>query len=91
MLSTIFRNLIANAVKFTSSEGLIKIETIRKNDHFEISVLDNGIGMTKDYMNSLFKLDVKQSSTGTGGEMGTGLGLVLCDFFSKKRRGKIIV
>ena len=91
MLSTIFRNLISNAIKFTNLGGSIFIKTIQKESAIEISVLDSGIGMKSEAMASLFKLDTQISSVGTSGEMGTGLGLILCQLFTKEHGGKLIV
>ncbi|GAB6278895.1 MAG: hypothetical protein STSR0006_08950 [Lentimicrobium sp.] len=42
-------------------------------------------------MKNLFKIDIAQSSTGTAGEEGTGLGLILCKEFINYHKGKILV
>ena len=91
MLSTIFRNLISNAIKFTNLGGSIFIETEQKENAIEISVLDSGIGMKREVVASLFELDTQISSVGTSGEMGTGLGLILCQLFTEEHGGKLIV
>ena len=91
MLSTIFRNLISNAIKFTNLGGSIFIETKQKENTIEISVLDSGIGMKSEAIKSLFELDTQISSVGTSGEMGTGLGLILCQLFTKEHGGELVV
>ena len=91
MLSTIFRNLISNAIKFTNLGGTIKVETQKIGNSVEISVNDSGIGMSPEEVNSLFKLDTQITTVGTSGETGTGLGLILCHMFVKNHDGHILV
>jgi signal transduction histidine kinase len=57
----------------------------------EISVSDTGIGMTKEVMVKLFRIDAKLSTRGTENERGTGLGLFLCKEFVEKHGGRISV
>ncbi|MFN5345955.1 MAG: ATP-binding protein [Bacteroidota bacterium] len=89
MISTVLRNLISNAIKFTRPEGIITISSDQKQDEIIISVNDNGIGMTKEESEKLFKIDVIYSKQGTNHEKGTGLGLILCKEFLEKNNGKI--
>lgn len=96
MMSTIFRNLISNAIKFTSINGEVKISAIRtKNkenvDSIEITVLDNGSGISGEMQEKLFKIDSHISSNGTNHETGTGLGLIICKEFINKHNGTIWV
>ena len=92
MVKTIFRNLISNAIKYTHKEGLIKIYSrdLRPDKSFiEISVEDNGVGIAKEDLNKLFKIDSAYSNPGTEKEKGTGLGLVLVKEFLEKHQGTI--
>ena len=91
MLKTILRNLISNAIKFTEVGGHIKVFAILKQDHVEITVSDNGIGMSKEKCLTLFKIAADISTKGTANENGTGLGLVLCKKFVEQNSGKIWV
>jgi two-component system sensor histidine kinase/response regulator len=85
MLQTVIRNLVANAVKFTPRGGKIELSAKPVNGNtVEISVLDNGIGMSKSILDSLFHLDVQTNRRGTEGESSTGLGLQLCKEFLEK-------
>jgi signal transduction histidine kinase len=88
-VSTVFRNLISNAIKYTKPDGQVKIEAVKKEDYIEISVEDNGIGMTQETLKKLFTITEKISEEGTANEKGTGLGLILCKEFVEKNNGKI--
>ncbi len=96
MLSTIIRNLVSNAIKFTPIGGQIKIEvnlpTISNNQEFvEIMVIDSGVGILKEVQSKLFDISENTSTQGTEDESGTGLGLILCKEFAEKHGGKIEV
>lgn len=90
MLKTVLRNLISNAIKFTNVGGNIKIYAILKQDHVEITISDNGIGMNEKKRKSLFDISTK-TTLGTANENGSGLGLVLCKEFVMKNKGEIWV
>ena len=89
MIKTILRNLISNAIKFTHKNGKVEVKAIKNNQQVEISVSDSGIGMTKETMAKLFRIDANLSTSGTENEKGTGLGLFLCKEFVEKHGGKI--
>ncbi|NLF41914.1 MAG: HAMP domain-containing histidine kinase, partial [Bacteroidales bacterium] len=91
MLKTIIRNIASNAIKFTRNNGVVNINANISNNQVEISVIDNGIGMDDKTKNSLFNLAESKSKKGTSGEMGTGLGLILCKEFILKHGGSINV
>ena len=95
MFETIIRNLVSNAVKFTPTGGKIIISAKKPaesyDNHVMISVSDNGIGMTRELLSDLFKINVKTGRDGTDGEPSTGLGLMICKDFIEKHGGKIWV
>ncbi|WP_045213431.1 PAS domain-containing sensor histidine kinase [Desulfonatronovibrio magnus] len=91
MLSTIVRNLVFNAVKFTNQGGNISITAEKKDSDVEICVQDDGIGMNDIVLSSIFTVDKIKRQLGTDGEKGTGLGLILCKEFVEKHGGKIWV
>jgi signal transduction histidine kinase len=91
MIKTILRNLISNAIKFTNKNGEVEVKALINNVNLEISVSDNGIGMSEEIKVKLFKLDGNLSTRGTEDEKGTGLGLILCKEFVEKHGGKIWV
>jgi signal transduction histidine kinase len=89
MINTVIRNLISNAVKFTARDGTVEVEIKLQPEFFEVLVKDLGVGISAENMQKLFRIDVKYKTTGTAGETGTGLGLVLCREFVEKNGGKI--
>lgn len=91
MLSTIIRNLVSNAIKFTQRNGNIIVSAINKEQFVEINIKDDGTGIPKDKIDILFDISKKTSTDGTEGESGSGLGLVLCKDLVEKQKGKIWV
>jgi len=91
MLDTILRNLISNAIKFTQTKGVIQIYSTLKNDFVEITVKDNGVGMSESEIASIFNVNEISSNLGTSNEQGSGLGLILCRDFVESHGGKIWV
>jgi signal transduction histidine kinase len=89
MISTVLRNLISNAVKYSHRGGSIEVKTTRKNDFLEVMVKDEGVGISKENAEKLFRIDSKYKSPGTIGETGTGFGLILCKEFVEKNKGRI--
>ncbi len=89
MINTVIRNLINNAVKFSSKGGVVEVKIHDTIKLFEVIVSDHGIGIPAGNIKKLFRIDEKYKSVGTAGETGTGLGLVLCKEFVDKNGGEI--
>ena len=89
IFKTVLRNLIANAIKFTSPNGHITIGAEKQVHTILISVSDNGIGIDPKVLASLWEIDNDYTSKGTNGETGTGFGLKLCKELIEKHGGKI--
>jgi PAS domain S-box-containing protein len=90
MITSIVRNLATNAVKFTPKGGSVALSaTNRDGTQIIISIHDTGIGMRKDLIDNLFRLDVNTSRHGTNGEPSSGLGLIICKDFVEKHGGTI--
>jgi PAS domain S-box-containing protein len=91
MMGTIFRNLISNALKFTQEGGEVTISAEVSQNNLTVAVRDNGIGIPKESVKRLFRIDQNFSTQGTSKESGTGLGLILCKEFVDKNKGEIWV
>ncbi|MBN1181988.1 MAG: PAS domain S-box protein [Bacteroidales bacterium] len=91
MTSTVLRNLLSNAVKFTNTQGKIKIYNIKRKNYLELFIEDNGVGIPKEELNKLFKIDEDYTTRGTDNEKGTGLGLIIAKEFVTKNKGEIKV
>jgi len=92
MVNLVLRNLLSNAIKFTINGGSITLHCENISDKFiKISVEDNGVGMDDETINKLFKIDHHVSTTGTAGETGTGLGLIVCKEFIEMNGGEISI
>ncbi|MGW8123051.1 sensor histidine kinase [Roseivirga echinicomitans] len=88
--STIIRNLMSNALKFTRDGGKIRISAQEKNGMVEIQIEDQGVGMDEHTLEQLFKGNVT-GQLGERGEKGFGLGLKLCKEFTEMNGGQISV
>jgi signal transduction histidine kinase len=86
----VFRNLVNNAIKFTDKNGFVSLtaESLASGE-VQVSVSDSGVGISDEVKRKLFLVGMKQSTTGTAGEKGTGLGLMLCYEFVKLNGGQI--
>ena len=91
MVSTIVRNLISNAIKFTRPKGRITVSAKTSRNETQIIVADTGIGIPEDLTGKLFRIDEQVTRTGTANEEGTGLGLILCTEFARKNGGTLRV
>lgn len=89
MITTVLRNLLNNAIKFTPMYGRIAVSAKQAGEYVEIAVSDTGIGIKEDNKDKLFNFTTNISTYGTEGEKGTGLGLVLCRDFVEKNGGTI--
>ena len=91
MISTVLRNLISNGIKFTNQGGMVKVNVTSKENMYQFSVEDNGVGMSDEIKSRLFRITEKIKRQGTAKEEGTGLGLILCKEFIEKNGGSIWV
>lgn len=81
------RNLIENAIKFSTINGQIGVELSQIGKNVEIKIHDDGVGMTKEQINTLFSKHKAYKASGTHGEKGTGLGLILAKEFIERNHG----
>ena len=89
MLKTVLRNFMSNAVKFSPDNSTIQIIMANEGDFARVSVKDQGVGIAADRLGSIFHKG--ETTYGTGGEEGSGLGLQLCQDFARKNGGDCYV
>ncbi len=90
MLRSLIQNLLSNAIKFTPKGGTVSVDCQRRaGDLLQVSVTDTGVGMSPERVATLFQSSIGQSTRGTSGEHGTGLGLSLCQQFVSRHGGRI--
>lgn len=88
----IIRNLVNNAVKYTSRGGQITVSAeAGTNNNFIIRVADTGNGIQESIISKLFTAEPIHSMRGTAGEQGSGLGLKLCHEFTQLNKGSLLV
>ncbi|MCF6268553.1 MAG: PAS domain-containing sensor histidine kinase [Melioribacteraceae bacterium] len=89
MISSVLQNLISNSIKFSKRNGKIVIQSYIDNDKIVVNVMDNGVGISSENIEKLFKLNEHLSTCGTANESGTGLGLILSKELVEQNGGKI--
>ncbi|PKL33965.1 MAG: hypothetical protein CVV45_05350 [Spirochaetae bacterium HGW-Spirochaetae-10] len=89
MIHSVLGNLIGNAIKFTPHHGCVTVIVESADDFHTVSVVDSGIGVPREQQDRLFQEGEPVRTTGTDGERGTGLGLVLSKQFVERNGGHI--
>ncbi|MFW6289791.1 MAG: PAS domain-containing sensor histidine kinase [Mariniphaga sp.] len=89
MITIVMRNLMSNAIKFTHRGGSISIFATPSAETITIGIRDTGIGIPSEKIDHIFKASSNHANTGTEGETGTGLGLIICKDFIEKNGGEI--
>lgn len=85
MISSIFRNITGNSIKYTPRGGKIRISLKKDGDFVVVNVKDNGVGISEENIQKLFKVNESVKTYGTEREDGTGLGLILCKEFIDRK------
>lgn len=91
LISSMLRNFLSNAIKFSFEGGLVIVQTRVTADNVDIVITDKGIGMNDDTMNVLFDYSKKEVRTGTAGELGKGYGLLFSKEIIDKHSGVVKV
>jgi len=87
LIGVVLNNLISNAIKFTSEEGLIILEAHKNNTNYVLTVTDNGIGMNDENVSKILSNEMLISQQGTNHEHGAGLGLYICNRYIQIHNG----
>lgn len=91
-MQSVMRNLLSNALKFTSKNGRVIFSAVKEGKYWRVKVQDNGIGMDAERSARLLDSDNEYISTlGTANERGLGLGLQLCLDFVRANGGTLSV
>ena len=83
ILAHIFQNLIGNAVKFTPTNGKVKVFSKKENNRIKLCVADTGIGIPKGKIEHVFDLNFDFNRPGTNNEKSSGMGLILCNEYAR--------
>lgn len=89
LTNNVINNLLSNSIKFSEQNGNIDIEISPDEDKVVIKIKDYGIGIPKDILDNIFRIDVPTSRPGTLGEAGTGFGMLLVKSCLEKIKGEI--
>lgn len=89
MMQSVLTKLIHNAVRFNKREGKIEISAIEDDNKYEIIISDTGVGITKENLDNIFRIDVNSKTPDTKNECGSGLGLVICKELVEKNEGEL--
>ncbi len=81
MIRTIIRNILNNAIKFTSGGGKIDLSAKVETDHLMLCIRDNGVGISQQGVDAILNKSEFTSTSGTDNEKGTGLGLIIVKDF----------
>lgn len=96
-LNQVFINLMSNAVKYTPAGGIITFRIIQKTTYrhgygdFVFIIKDNGIGMSKDFLEHIFDPFSRENTATLSGIEGTGLGMAITKNIIEMMNGKISV
>lgn len=91
LISTVIRNLLTNAIKFTPVDGEITINAIEDESYHTVSISDTGIGISSERIDTIFDKASYETTFGTESEKGSGLGIRLCQEFIEMHKGKMWV
>ncbi|WP_423127677.1 tetratricopeptide repeat-containing sensor histidine kinase [Gaoshiqia sp. Z1-71] len=89
MIATVIRNLVYNAIKFSQRGKSIRMVSELDKDMVKLSIIDQGIGINESDLERIFQYDENTTTHGTEGEIGSGLGLLICREFIGKNGGEI--
>lgn len=90
MVTSIVRNLVSNAIKFTPPQGHVTVCAKSDNGRIHLEIKDSGIGIPDELRPKLFLYGENVSRKGTDGEPSCGLGLIITEEFVKLHHGSIV-
>ncbi len=90
-ISFVLRNVTNNALKFSHSGQTVTFTAKEQGDQVTVTIRDEGVGMAKETVDSLFQISTRFSQEGTTKEKGTGLGLIFCKEFIENNNGELVI
>ncbi|MFT7901240.1 tetratricopeptide repeat-containing sensor histidine kinase [Tenacibaculum ascidiaceicola] len=90
-LKIIIRNLLDNAVKFSGNNGMISVHSKEVDDFIQLTIEDNGIGMSEETIIELLKETPQLAKKKNQQEIGTGLGIQLCKTLAQKNNATFTI
>lgn len=90
-LTTILKNLIGNALRYTPAQGLVAVSTDSDQTHFELVVSDTGIGISEEHQSRIFERFYRVDEARSRDQGGTGLGLAIVKHIVQAFGGKVEV
>jgi signal transduction histidine kinase len=92
LISSILRNLLTNAIKYSYEGGEILINLVKKdNENAEVSFIDHGTGISDKLLQKIYSKELLTSTPGTKGETGNGLGLFISTDFVRILSGSLLI
>ncbi len=91
MISSVMRNLLTNAIKFSPKSGTINVQIRQQASMVRVSVKDEGVGMNSETIQKIMQTNNYYTQPGTHKEKGSGLGLNLCIDFIKRHKGNLVI
>ena len=88
IIEMVLQNILSNAVKYSFANGEIKLEAEDDGERYLVKVIDHGKGIDKEKLGKLLKM-MTSSTEGTGGELGTGIGLFVSQQMMERNGGTI--
>lgn len=89
LLTSILRNLISNAIKYSYPSSRVTVHMTANEELIEISVSDRGTGISRRNLERIFRIDNELRALGTNHEEGSGLGLILVKTFADLLGGDV--
>jgi signal transduction histidine kinase/ligand-binding sensor domain-containing protein/ABC-type amino acid transport substrate-binding protein len=91
LLMILIEHLLSNAIKYSHPESCVKISAQEKQDITELSIIDEGVGISQKHLDKLFNMEHYHFTPGTANEKGTGLGLLICKVIVDRNDGRISI
>ena len=90
-LKVIVKNLVQNAINFTSNQGSVQVQLEEGEEDLVVSITDSGIGIPDKMIDTIFEMGKDNRRLGTNEEKGTGIGLFICKDLADRNESKIWV